>query len=209
LHFRPDFPSSSPYVVSVGATTFPDEKQAVTGNEVGVGFSSGGFSNHFPMPSYQQGAVAKFLDQTPVPPALFNRSGRGFPDVSAVGVKYQIVVNGKVGSAGGTSASTPAFAGVLSLLNSARLAKGQRTLGWANPLLYQHTSEMEMAMVHSRPRPRSTLFYDVTQGNNKHGSCCGFNATAGWDPMTGLGTPNYHALLDALTLTPTSLDTLS
>ena len=187
LHFRPDFPSSSPYVVSVGATTFPSAAGApppATGAEVGVPFSSGGFSDVFPRPSYQEGAVEAFLKQTPVAPALFNSSGRGFPDVSAVGVKYQIVINGKVGGASGTSASCPAFAGVLSLLNSARLAKGQSTLGWANPLLY-----------HAQGKGG---FQDVVEGNNKHGKCVGFNATAGWDPMTGLGTPNWPGLLGAV-----------
>jgi tripeptidyl-peptidase-1 len=53
--FRADFPSSSPYVVSTGATTFPSGGGgAVKGQEIGVTFSSGGFSRHFPMPSYQK-----------------------------------------------------------------------------------------------------------------------------------------------------------
>ena len=52
--FRADFPSSSPYVVSVGATTFRANQQPpLVGQEVGVTFSSGGFSDFFARPSYQ------------------------------------------------------------------------------------------------------------------------------------------------------------
>jgi tripeptidyl-peptidase-1 len=184
-HFRSDFPSSSPYVLSVGATTFADGALPAVGKEVGVSFSSGGFSNHFSRPSYQQDAVDAFLQRSKVDTALFNRSGRGFPDVSAVGVSYEIICNTKVQKVGGTSASTPALAGIISLLNAARLAKGKPTLGWVNPALY-HAHESGGA------------FFDVTEGNNKHRSCCGFNATTGWDPMTGVGTPNYPTLLAAL-----------
>ena len=59
--YRADFPSSSPYVVSTGATTFPAGGGAIKGTEVGVTFSSGGFSRHFPMPSYQKAGVEGFL----------------------------------------------------------------------------------------------------------------------------------------------------
>ena len=52
--FRADFPSSSPYVVSVGATTFKaNQPPPLVGQEVGVTFSSGGFSDFFARPSYQ------------------------------------------------------------------------------------------------------------------------------------------------------------
>lgn len=133
--YRADFPSSSPYVVSTGATTFPAGSAATKGTEVGVSFSSGGFSRHFPMPSYQKHGVTGFLAGCKVPRSHFNASGRGFPDISAVGVAFQIVVNGKVGNVGGTSASSPTFGAILSLVNSERLSKGKKTIGWANPLL--------------------------------------------------------------------------
>jgi tripeptidyl-peptidase-1 len=60
---------------------------------------------------------------------------------------------------------------------------GKATLGWVNPLLY---------------KAGSTAYHDVVQGNNAHGKCQGFNATTGWDPMTGLGTPIYPELLKLL-----------
>ena len=53
--FRPDFPSSSPYIVSTGATTLAGDGSAADA-EVGVTFSSGGFSDHFPMPAMQRDA---------------------------------------------------------------------------------------------------------------------------------------------------------
>ena len=104
-------------------------------------------------------------------------------DVSAVGWNFQYVINGVVGHVGGTSASSPTFAAVLSVLNSARLAAGKSTLGWVNPFLYAAAAQSK------------TAFHDVTVGNNAYSTCMGFNATKGWDPMTGVGTPNYEELV--------------
>ena len=159
---------------------------AVTGKEVGVGFSSGGFSRHFPMPSYQSEGVGKFLAGCQVPRSNFNARGRGFPDVAAVGVAFQIVVNGKVEHVGGTSAASPTFGAILSLVNSHRLSHGKKTIGWANPLL------------HAAAAASSTSYHDITEGNNGYGQCAGFNATVGWDPMTGWGTPNFPELVRQL-----------
>ena len=182
-HYRADFPSSSPFVVSTGATTFPAGSAAAMGKEVGVAFSSGGFSRHFPMPSYQRKGVGKYLAGCQVPRSNFNASGRGFPDVAAVGVGFQIVVNRKVMPVGGTSAENPTFGAILSLINSARLSRGKQTIGWANPLL------------HAAAEAGSASYHDITQGNNAFGKCAGFNATVGWDPMTGWGTPNFPELV--------------
>lgn len=193
--FQADFTSSSPYVVSVGATTFPGTPGHITptpGTEVGIGFSSGGFSNQFTQPNYQQAAVAKFLAGKRLPPSsMYNASGRGFPDVSAIGDEFQCTFNNKTSYVGGTSASSPTFAAVLSRINNARLAAGKKTLGWANPRLY-------LAAATAKGGSGKPAFRDIVQGSNPHGTCVGFNATAGWDPMTGLGTPYYPALLAAL-----------
>ena len=74
-------------------------------------------------------AVAAYLKQGPslpkFPPAgSFPPNGRATPDVSALGEGYQVYVSGKVQSVGGTSASSPAFAGYVSLLNEARFKAG-------------------------------------------------------------------------------------
>ena len=93
---------------------------------------------------------------------------------------------------GGTSASSPTFAAIVSLLNDARLAKGKPVLGFLNPFIYQNAA----------------AFNDITSGcnpgnNDIHSdvdeSCEGegFTATKGWDAATGWGTPNFAALSKA------------
>ena len=79
----------------------------------------------------------------------------------------------------GTSASSPVFAGMVSLVNAARLAAGKSALGWLNPALYALSSNF--------------ILNDITSGHNKctdSGLCClqGFTAATGWDPVTGLGS---------------------
>ena len=94
----------------------------------------------------------------------------------------------------GTSASTPVFAGVLALLNSRRIENGLSSIGWATPQLYKmHTKWGD------------EIFNDITKGDNHCCSsnnesalmCCdqGFNASKGWDPVTGLGSVNAGKLL--------------
>ncbi|KAF9243182.1 Pro-kumamolisin, activation domain-containing protein [Melanogaster broomeanus] len=39
-------------------------------------------------------------------------------------------------------------------------------------------------------------FNDITEGTNPGCGTAGYNATAGWDPVTGLGTPNFPKLLE-------------
>ena len=62
--------------------------------------------------------------------------GRGTPDVSALGEGYQVIVGGRPTSVGGTSASSPAFASMISLLNEARITGGKKPMGLLNPFLY-------------------------------------------------------------------------
>jgi len=170
--FEPDFPSS-PYVTMVGSTKLSGNK------EVGADFSAGGFSNTWTMPTWQQTVVENYLNGSPLPPSTFyNASGRAYPDLSAFGENVQVVVNGKVIPVGGTSCSSPMVAGLVTMLNDIRLVKGKPTLGFFNPLLYSWSSV-------------PFAFQDVLTGNNRKGCCPGFDARAGWDPVTGLGTPNF------------------
>ena len=96
-------------------------------------------------------------------------------------------VGDKVESVGGTSASSPAFAGYVSLLNEARLKAGKPPMGFLNPFLYVHPH----------------AFTDVTLGTNAIGGGhqgalpYGFAAAPGWDAATGLGTPRFDVLLQA------------
>lgn len=143
--------------------------------------------------TWQETVVKAYLSNAPkLPPANdFDSTGRATPDVSGLGEGYQ-VIDGQDGtkpdSVGGTSASTPMFAGLVSLLNDARHAKGMKPLGFLNPFIYQNPS----------------AFTDVVQGTNAIGRDgikvpAGFACTKGWDPATGLGTPIFTALLAAAT----------
>ena len=97
----------------------------------------------------------------------------------------------KVTGSGGTSASAPVVAGILGLLNDARLRAGKHTLGWLNPLIYGVASG---------------TFVDVTAGytagckSNVEGAAqvpgARWNATVSWDPTTGFGTPDFQKWKD-------------
>ncbi|KAJ7197779.1 family S53 protease [Mycena pura] len=172
--FVPTFPSTCPYVTSVGAT------QNIA--ETAAPFSSGGFSNYFPVPDYQSAQVAAYLGALGGTNAgLFNTSGRGFPDVSFQGVGYQVVINGVTTSVFGTSASTPVFAAAIALFND--LAEvdtaGGAALGFLNPLLYSIGN---------------TVLNDITSGSNPGCGTNGFPAITGWDPVTGLGTLDFGTM---------------
>lgn len=189
----PSWPASSPYVTSVGATRFVGQQVGQAEMATDQFGSGGGFSEMFDQTNaqWQAAAVKHYVDNPPddphYPPAgSFPPTGRATPDVSALGEGYQVVANGKVTAVGGTSASAPAFAGMVSLLNEARAQKSKAPLGFLNPFLYAHAD----------------AFRDVTLGTNAIGRGTGpikygFNATAGWDPATGLGTPIFDKLLDA------------
>ena len=141
----------------------------------------------FGVPSYQKAAVEQYLSTAPeLPAAAYAKSGRGTPDVAALGAGYTLLVRGEtLGGIGGTSASAPVFAAMVSRLNDARFAAGKPMMGFLNPFLYRN--------------PRA--FKDVTEGDDKvgrgGGAQAGFDCAAGWDPVTGLGTPKFKALLRA------------
>jgi tripeptidyl-peptidase-1 len=157
--------------------------------------SGGGFSNASAAPAYQRAAVAAYLANRSgaVPDtALFNSTGRAYPDISAVAAGYYMHMNGRDKfQVDGTSASTPVIAGLVARINAHRAARGRPAVGFLNPLLYRVFAEA----------PRA--FNDITQGNNRcteWGCSCqyGFGAAKGWDAATGLGSPNFGRLLEAI-----------
>lgn len=182
--FQPTFPAGCPFVTAVGATTGSAPERA-------VGFSSGGFSILHNRPSYQDTAVTTYLDSigdTYAP--FFNATGRGIPDVAAQGSGFVVIDKNRTALLSGTSASSPVFAGVVALLNAARKAQGQSPLGFLNPFLYENSGAL----------------LDITSGAGTGCSGAGgglpasgarWNATTGWDPVTGLGTPKFADLLEA------------
>jgi len=168
------WPAASPYVTAVGGTSG-------MGKESAASLSSGGFSYRWETPEWQRDALAAFLNNTDAQqpdPSLYTQLGRGFPDISAQAVNYMVVVYGLPTPVAGTSAASPTAGGILSLVNDRRLAAGQSPLGFVNPLLYKNAGALN----------------DVVGGCNPGCGSKGFCAVAGWDPVTGLGSPNFEEL---------------
>jgi len=178
--FAPNWPASSPYVTSVGGIQLEDATHA-SGDPI----SSGGFSNYFAMPSYQQAAVQAYISNhsTTPSPGAYNASGRAMPDIASFSEGVQIVWGGNMTGVAGTSCAAPVVSGVITLLNDARLAAGKGPMGFLNPFIYQTAAAYPDA------------FIDITSGENQSGCCShGFLASAGWDPITGVGAPNFANL---------------
>lgn len=94
--FMPTFPATCPYVTSVGGTYRVQP-------ELAVPFSSGGFSDRFPRPAYQDAAVTQYLCVLgDTWEGLYNPDGRGFPDVAAQASNFTYFDLGQEGRTSGT-----------------------------------------------------------------------------------------------------------
>ena len=162
-----DFPASSPHVLACGGTKLTGTGAKITSevvwNELSAqeGATGGGVSSVFALPSWQAKAG--------VPKSTVAAGGRGVPDVAGdadPSTGYTIRVDGQTSVIGGTSAVAPLWAGLIALAN----AQNKKAAGFVNPTLYGAGAK--------------AAFHDITSGNN--GS---FNAGAGWDACTGLGSP--------------------
>jgi subtilase family serine protease len=192
-------PRTPYFVLGVGAKCGSDAfNPSHNLGEVAWTFSGGGFSHVFSKPSYQNTLPA---GSTPI------SGSRGVPDIafqasSATGALVYLSLppdgNGSnVGDTGwydigGTSLSAPQWAGLAAI--GAQM-KGHG-LGLINNALYT---------IASNSAKYATDFYDVATNNPNQGdpSVPGYPATTGWDPVTGLGTPNAANLLpDLVALTP-------
>ena len=111
----PSWPAISPWLTSVGATRFLDASKT-TGDEMATDQfgSGGGFSWNGPATKAQSADVANYLKIAPqLPPkGSFAPTGRATPDVAALGEGFQVVIGDRTEGVGGTSASTPTFAGI-------------------------------------------------------------------------------------------------
>eukprot|EP00475_Leptophrys_vorax_P037869 TRINITY_DN6585_c1_g1_i1.p1 TRINITY_DN6585_c1_g1~~TRINITY_DN6585_c1_g1_i1.p1 ORF type:complete len:568 (+),score=140.45 TRINITY_DN6585_c1_g1_i1:310-2013(+) len=191
--YHASFPASSPYVTAVGATQGPEsgnDEIVCSSSTGGVITSGGGFSSIFSRPTYQDSQVAAYFNNVAVSPASgYNANGRGYPDVSVMGYNYALAIGGQFTLESGTSASAPVFAGMITLINDARLAEGKSPLGFLNQALYTLDA---------------SVWNDIVSGDNtctaNANICCqqGFHASSGWDPVSGLGSPVFSALKDAL-----------
>merc|ERR1711991_365313 len=178
--FSPDWPSTSPYITSVGGTKLGFLE---TGTERVWSDSGGGFSNHFPTPAWQQSAVHNYITKyaSGLPPgAYWNATGRAYPDIAAFASGFIVVVGGVPVPIDGTSCSCPSASSVFSLVNDHLLNKGQPALGPLNQWIYKNAA----------------AFNDITEGSNV--GCAGqdgFPAAPGWDPVTGNGSPLYTKMI--------------
>jgi kumamolisin len=173
-----DFPASAPHALGCGGTLLDVSGTTINSETVwhtGTNGSGGGISDVFGLPSYQTGAG--------VPPSANpgQHVGRGVPDVSGdadPASGYQIVVGGTWQTIGGTSAVAPLWSGLAALLNEGLGS----SVGFLQPFLY--TASV-----------RTSCFRDIASGGNG-----AYQAAAGWDACTGLGSPNGQQLLSALTV---------
>jgi len=207
----PIYPSSSAWVTAVSATTILEEpvstrvsalppicnegypcangtfeQPCMCNNTYYQWTTGGGFSNYTTRPSWQNTAVTQYLNSGSIlpPTQLFWPTNRAYPDVSAVGSRILIIIGGGISVTAGTSASTPIFSAVVTLLNDARISANKKALGFFNQALYQATANS---------------FQVINEGNNKCtiGVCCeyGYGNNNGYSAVNGLGTPNFQNLL--------------
>lgn len=168
-----DFPASSPHALACGGTSLNATQTAISGEVVwndgnpAAGATGGGVSAFFALPPWQDG-----MDTTSVQGTRAPLTNRGVPDVAGdadPNTGYQVLVDGVSAVFGGTSAVAPLWAGLLARINTLTA----RRAGYVQPLLY----------------PDNGGFRDITKGNNG-----GYQASAGWDACTGLGSPKGQQL---------------
>lgn len=165
-----EYESSDSSVIGVGGTRLTLTTTGGVSSETAWSGSGGGTSIFFNRPVWQTGAG--------VPPG----SKREVPDVSLAADPNRgafVFLQGQVNQIGGTSWSAPTWAGFCALMNEARAKANKPFLPFLNPLIYPLMS---------------TAFRDITTGNNG-----AFQATPGYDRVTGIGVPNVKKLIAALT----------
>lgn len=180
------WPSVSPGVVAVGGTTLTWTGTGKRAEKAWSG-TGGGMSAYTPRPAYQTAAV----------PGLGQPLRRTLADVAfnadpSTGQYVAVMSPGSAAvswmSVGGTSLSTPQWAGLVAVANAQRALAAKPLLGAPHAVLY--------GQIGAVPGTYASAFADIVQGTN--GSCALCAATAGHDPLTGLGTPQGGPLLAAL-----------
>ncbi len=159
---RTDTPSSSPYVTGVGGTRIYLDGNGNLTDEVAWSGSGSGPTLSFDKPWWQQGVVLASGNKRAVADVALNASP---------GSAYWVYYLGEWRRYGGTSFSSPCFAGMIAVVNSYRAAQGLPRVGWINSILYT-TPSVQAA------------FRDIIAGSTPYHS-----ATPGWDYPTGWGAP--------------------
>ena len=183
------FPAASPYVTGVGGTTLNVDAQGNYIGETAWSGSGGGLSIAESEPLYQ----AQFnIPNNP-------NGKRGIPDVAYNGdsetgfaVYTSQPFQGSKGwiQVAGTSAGAPQWAALAAIVNSMRFAAGKSLMTGMNAALYNAATTSY-----------NTYYHDITTGSN---GTCGVlcTATAGYDYVTGLGSPKANNLINTLANAP-------
>jgi kumamolisin len=167
-----DFPASSPFALACGGTSLRGSALSISSETVwndgaSGGASGGGVSAFFALPAWQAGLTTVTGQGKSVALAM-----RGIPDIAGDAdpqTGYNVRIDGTDTVIGGTSAVAPLWAALVARLNQA----AAKPVGQVGPVLYKNAAALR----------------DITQGNNGD-----YDAAAGWDACTGLGSPNGTAL---------------
>jgi hypothetical protein len=171
----PEYPSISPNVLGVGGTALSLDGAGNYLSETAWSGSGGGVSVYYSQPSYQKGVVTQSSTKRTTPDVSYDASSDtpfGVYDTSGYSGWINVY---------GTSAGAPQWAALIAIANQGRVAAGQSTLDGPSqtlPKLYQ--------------LPQSD-FHDITNGNNG-----GYSAGAGYDLVTGRGSPYANLIIPAL-----------
>lgn len=141
----------------------------------GLWATGGGASSVYGKPAWQAG------------PGVPSDGHRDVPDVSltaSIHDGYLFYLNGQIYLVGGTSASTPALAGILALA----VQRAGAAQGCINPTLY--------TLATNQSNGGAAVFHDVTGGNNSVPGAAGYNAGVGYDLATGLGSVDALLLVN-------------
>jgi hypothetical protein len=199
-----EYPAASPNVLSVGGTTLTLSSTGSIASQTAWSDSSGGVSEYESTPAYQSGVKT---------------SGRSTPDVSydadpntGFAVYDSVADEGYVGwqEVGGTSAGAPQWAALIAIADQGRAKNGLTTLTTTQTL-------DELYGVYANSTSYAADFSDITSGSSliSQGGGGGFggpfggrggrgrttvevSATAGYDTLTGLGTPKATGLVGTL-----------
>lgn len=180
------YPAYSPNVLAVGGTSLTLNSSGGYVSETAWSSSGGGVSQYESKPSYQNGIVTQTSTKRAIPDVSFDADpNTGVPIYDS----FSFGTTNPWAQLGGTSFGAPAWASIIAIANQQRVQNGLGTLDGATqtiPMLYQ------------LDRSNPSAFHDITSGSN------GFSAGAGYDLVTGLGSPVVNRVVAGLVGSSTS-----
>jgi len=171
------YPGYSPNVLSIGGTTLSLNGSNNITSETGWSGSGGGISVYEAQPSYQIGVVTQSSTKRTLPDVAFvGNQSTGVPVYDS----YNFGTSSPWIRVGGTSLGSPAWAGLVAVADQGRTVAG---------LPVMDSPEL-LSKIYSMP---ASNFNDITSGSN--GS---FTAAAGYDLVTGRGSPKANLVIPSL-----------